>query len=273
MEPGEARSVRRPTARVLAGLLLLLPTACASRPYIDRAVMAERGTAARNEGVAQAYLPGCPDMLEFAVPGRPDLTGQRAIGPDGRVECGPLGRVRVEGLTGDEIAARVAELAGLPPERVNVRIAAFRSQQVYVIGQVMGQQRAVPYQGPETVLDLLKRAGGVTSGAAPQSVYVVRSRVAEGGRPEVFHVDLQAVVSGNDAQTNVRLLPFDQVIVGESRRSSLEKCLPPWLRPAYAALAGMRRVPGRKPAPQGADLERTWAGRAAPGGTFRGTAE
>src|SRR5262245_17243031 len=120
MEPGEARSVRPLAGRLLTGLLLLLPTACASRPYIDRAVMAERGTAVRNEGVAQAYLPGCPDVLEFAVVGRPDLTGQREIGPDGRVECGPLGRVRVEGLTGDEIALRVAELAGLAPERVKV---------------------------------------------------------------------------------------------------------------------------------------------------------
>ena len=252
--------------RLAAALLLLLPAACANRPYLDRALMTERGGPGRSEGVVEAYRPGCPDVLDLTVAGRPDLTGPRTLGPDGRIDLGALGRVRVEGLPVEEIAARVAEQGGLPPERVRVRVAEFHSQQVYLIGQVMGQQRAVPYQGPETVLDLLQRTGGVTAGASPESVYVVRSRVAEGGRPEVFHIDLAAVVSGRDAQTNVRVQPFDQVFVGESRRSSLEKCLPPWLRPTYGALSGLRRPPAEGPG-------RAWAGRPAGAGTYRGAAE
>lgn len=266
MEPGEDRLYRWLATRLALLVPLLLPTGCANRPYLDRALMAERGSALRNEGVAGTYRPGCPDVLEFTVAGRPDLTGQREIGPDGRVELGPLGRVRIEGLPLEEIGPRVAQEGGLSPERVQVRVVDFRSQPVYLIGQVMGQQRAVPYMGPETVLDLLKRAGGITPGAAPESVYVVRSRVAEGGRPEVFHIDLRAVVSGRDAQTNIRVEPFDQVFVGESRRSSLERCLPPWLRPTYEALCGLRRTPRRGP-------ERLWAGRAAAERTFRGTSD
>lgn len=258
----------------MAWLLLLLVGCAGRRPYLDRAISAERGAAARNQGVAHAYQPGCPDLLEFQVAGRPDLTGTREIGPDGRVELGPLGRVRVEGLSVAEIGARVAEQAGLGLERVRVQVTDFRSQQVYVIGEVMGQQRAVPYQGPETVLDLLKRAGGVTAGAAPESVYVVRSRVAEGGRPEVFHVDLHAAVSGGDPKSNVRLMPFDQVFVGESRRSALEKCMPPWLRPTYEALAGLRRAPSQRTAePPARSTERAWAERAPTRATYRGTVD
>ena len=275
MEPGEVRLYPRTTGHVTAALLLMLPLACANRPYLDRAMMVERGTPARNEGVAEAFRPGCPDVLEFTSTGRPDLTGKREIGPDGRIDMGALGRVRVEGLTLEELAARVASEAGLPPERVQVRVVEFRSQQVYVIGQVVGQQQAVAYQGPETVLDLLKRVGGVTPGAAPESVYVVRSRVAEGGRPEVFHIDLESVVSGRDPQTNIRLLPFDQVYVGESRRSSLEKCLPHWLRPAYVAMAGLRRAgPHRTAEAQARDAHKqAWVSGQRTAAAFRGTAE
>jgi protein involved in polysaccharide export with SLBB domain len=125
---------------------------------------------------------------------------------------------------------------------VHVRIAEFRSQQLFLVGQVVGLQRAVPYQGPETVLELLQRAGGITPGASPEDVDVVRSRLAEGKQPEVFHVDLRAIVLRHDAQTNLRLQPFDQVFVGESEESCLGKCMPPWLRPLYEAVCGLRRV-------------------------------
>ena len=37
----------------------------------------------------------------------------------------------------------------------------------------------------------------------------------------------------DDWKTNVRLQPFDQVYIGRSHRCSLERCLPPWLRPLY----------------------------------------
>src|SRR5262249_11528693 len=123
MEPGEGRLYRWLASRLGAALLLLLPAACANRPYLDRALMAERGSGARNEGVAAAYRVGCPDVLELGVAGRPDLSGPHEVGPDGRVELGPLGRVRVEGLTPEEVAAQVADQAGLPPERVRVRVA------------------------------------------------------------------------------------------------------------------------------------------------------
>ena len=38
------------------------------------------------------------------------------------------------------------------------------------------------------------------------------------------------------AQTNLRLQPFDQIHVGETRQARVERCIPPWLRPVYQAL-------------------------------------
>jgi polysaccharide export outer membrane protein len=216
--------------------------------------MADRGGATRSEGVAGHYLVGCPDVLAVEVPGRPDLSGRYTVGPDGRIDLELLGRPRVEGRSPPEIAALLAGQAGLTPTEVRVGVAAYQSQQVYLFGQVTGLQRAVPYQGQETVLDLLRRTGGITPGAAPGEVYVVRTRVAEGQRPEAFHVDLRAIIQNHDERTNIRLRPFDQVHVGETRQARVERSIPLWLRPFHQAFwdtrpqeseAGRRRTEDR----------------------------
>jgi hypothetical protein len=53
---------------------------------------------------------------------------------------------------------------------------------------------------------------------------------------------LQAILLRHDAGTNIYLRPQDQIYVGETREFSLSKCIPPWLRPIYETLCGMRRA-------------------------------
>jgi protein involved in polysaccharide export with SLBB domain len=192
-----------------------------------------------NAGAADHYQVACPDVLSWSIDGQPDLTGQQAIGADGRIDLGPLGRLRVEGHTLAEIAPLLAEQAQVPTEEVHVQVAEFHSQQLYLFGEVTGTQRAVAYRGQETLLELLRRTGGITPGAAPNEVYVVRSRIAEGQQPTVFRIDLQSIVMNQDATTNIHLQPFDQVYVGETKQSSLKKCVPPCLCPLYKALCGL----------------------------------
>src|SRR5262249_14328614 len=243
MEPGKDGTSegnrRGPLARGAPGLWLwLLSGGALGQPHLDQVWLADRGTAARNRGVAECYLVQCPDVLEVSVADRPDLTGHQAVGPDGRIDLGAEGRLRVEGQTVPEIARRVAREAGIQPAAVRVRVAEFNSQHIYLFGEGIGGQRAGPYQGPETVLDLLQRIGGISPGAAPNDVYVVRSRVVEDRPPEVFHINLRAILLNKDQHTNLRLQPFDQVFIGETWQASLQKCIPPCLRPLYEALCG-----------------------------------
>ncbi len=229
---------------LLCAIALFFLTGCLSAPrHVDKSLMAERGATIRNDGVAEHYLIGCPDILEVTVASRPDLSCRCKVRPDGCVDLGSLGRLRLEGRTAPAATAALAEALDLPPEYVDVRVAEFRSACVYLFGEVNGLQRSVPYCGQETVLDLLQRVGGITPGAAPEEVYVVRSRVLDGERPEVFHINLRAIVVNHDDKTNMRLEPFDQVYVGATRRARFEKCIPPWLRPLFHALCGQLPTP------------------------------
>ena len=60
------------------------------------------------------------------------------MGPDGCIGLGSLGRLRVEGRTAPEIAQLLATGLGVPPDAVRVRVAGYRSQHLFLIGQVVG---------------------------------------------------------------------------------------------------------------------------------------
>lgn len=208
--------------------------------------MAEKGTLGRNQGVAEQYTLHCPDILVISVANHPELTGLRPVGPDGRIDIGELGRLRVESRTLPETQELVAAVAGEYPERVQVSVTEYNSQQVYLFGPGITPQRSVPYRGQETVVDLLQRIGGIRPGAAPNHVYVVRPHVSEGKTPEVFHVDLNGILARKDEKTNLRLQPFDEIHVGETRQASFEKYIPPLFRPLYESMCGLSRKWGEK---------------------------
>jgi protein involved in polysaccharide export with SLBB domain len=247
MKPGKARSswklcsakrFLRQSGRCAIGLVFLLAGCQSLRPNVDRNLMADPGRGQGSFGVAERYIVECPDLLDITIVRYPGLSGLHPVGVDGRVDLEPTGRPRVEGKTVEEIAHEIADHVGVPADQVSVRVKEYHGQCVFLFGEVIGLQRAVPYQGQETVVELLRRTGGITAGAAPRECYVIRTHVDDATRPEVYHVDLQAIVTEHDERTNLRLQPFDQVHVGGTRRACLEKCVPPWLRPLYERLCG-----------------------------------
>ena len=221
---------------VLALALGLSPGCAAERTRLEHALLSDRDPAAHGADVEGSYVVHCPDSVEVD-PG--DGKGA-VIAADGRISLADGTRLHVDGLSTAEIAQAAATRLGLSAEQVHVQVVGYNSQQIYLFGEVAGRERAVPYEGSETVLDLLQRVGGVAPGAAVRDVQVVRSHVADGSAPELFQVDLEAILLRHDQKTNIRLEPFDQIYIGQSRRSSLKTCIPPWLRPLYEKVCGIR---------------------------------
>jgi polysaccharide biosynthesis/export protein len=237
-------------ASVLLALPLLHAAGCAlDRAAVEKNLMAQP-SAQSGEAVAERYRVACPDIIELEIAQRPEFTGRYEIGADGRINLGDYGNPRIEGRMLPEVAQLIGAETGVSPLSVQVRVIEFRSQHVLLFGEVAGQQRSVSYRGQETVLDLLQRVGGITPGAAPDDVYVVRPHLGDNRRPEVFRVDLNAIVMKQDQRTNIRVLPFDQVYVGETRQAKVEKAIPPWLRLISQAIWDTKpKTPTREPTP------------------------
>jgi polysaccharide biosynthesis/export protein len=227
---------------LLTPLLALLGGCGSDRGQITQGVLARRPPPAHLLQVAATYHARCPDVLEVDIAGLPQYSGAKRIGPEGRIDLGDAGQPQIDGETTPEIVRTVAESVGISPEQVRVAVAEYNSQYLYLFGPAAGIQRAVPYHGPETVLDLLHRVGGLPNSAAVRDITVIRPHVAAGKRPEVFHIDLAAIVLRNDPETNILLEPFDQVHIGQSRRASFSDSLPPWLRPVFNRLSGMNHI-------------------------------
>jgi protein involved in polysaccharide export with SLBB domain len=239
MTPAQGRSLG--WIAVLA-LICGLQAGCGiGKDQVDQSLLAHRPPEGSPARLAELYVVRFPDVLDVRIADQPALSGERPLAVDGRIDVAPGEGLRVEGKMVRGIARALADQLNLPVEDVQVSVSGFNSQRLFLQGEVKGETRAVPYVGAETVLDMLQRVGGITSGAVPTDIQVVRAHVAEGRPPEVFNVDLDAILIRNDNETNIKLQPFDQVYVGQSRRSSIKESLPPWLRPAFGKLFGLSR--------------------------------
>jgi protein involved in polysaccharide export with SLBB domain len=241
----EARTARAEWGRcgvaLGAALAALVAAGCSDSQFLRQTCPppADPKAAAEAPAPAAAYQVGCPDVLQITFADHPEWDALAVVDVDGRLPLPHPGNPRVDGLTLEQIRADLAALAGCPPDRVRVALAAPRRGRVVVYGPVRGRARVVPYQGPEPVIDFLKRIGGLPPGSKLNQVYVIRPNVAVAARPQVFRVDVAAVLVDGDARTNVPLRADDQVYVGETRQSSLSRLMPDWLGTVYRRISGL----------------------------------
>jgi protein involved in polysaccharide export with SLBB domain len=234
----EARRLA-PLWRLAAPCLLL--AGCTDAKFLHRECPQPTDLAAAASMVAPdpRYRVGCPDVLDISFADRPEWDSYVAIDLDGCVPLAESCQPRVEGLTLEEVRRELAQSAGTTPDRVSVSLASPRSAHIFLNGPVRGRTRVVPYQGPEPVIDFLKRIGGLPPGSKLNQVYVIRPHVATGQPPEIFRVDVPAVLIDNNPATNVELRPSDQVYIGETRGSTFSRILPHWLGTAYRRVVGL----------------------------------
>jgi RNA polymerase sigma factor (sigma-70 family) len=189
------------------------------------------------------YVVDPPDLVHIQVFGtlpKEGLDGNHLVGPDGRMELGPYGRVFAEGMTVDEIKERIVDrlrayfsdeelgLRARNDERENVafffrdttalsvQVSGYNSKVYYVQGQVAAPGR-LPCTGNNTVLDALTYAGGVLSDQENVSIQLVRPSANPGEKANILDIDLKAIIDG-DQTTNYPVLPFDRIVVRSNQK-------------------------------------------------------
>lgn len=169
------------------------------------------------------YVIGPQDVLAITVFDHADLSGEYEVERDGTFTFPLIGQVKASDLTLQTVELTITELLAdgyLRTPQVDIAVAQYRSQQVFVIGEVRSPG-TIPFTGQMTLIEALARAGSATSSAGNE-VLVVRSG---GGRSEaadpaddddpeneVIRVDLSELQQGVLAR-NVRLKAGDTVVV------------------------------------------------------------
>ena len=153
------------------------------------------------------YIVGPPDVLSITVWGESALSGKFTVGADGDISFPLVGRVKVAGMTvraiEADLRARLAE-GLLKNPQVTVEVAEYRSQRVFVIGEVQ-TPGPIPLTGSTTLLDVLARAGALSDRAGGELLLL---------RPDSPSRDAGPVLPGAPGVTEVRRIDIQELLVG-----------------------------------------------------------
>lgn len=161
------------------------------------------------------YQVGPQDVLAITVFNEPELSGRFTIDSDGALTFPLIGRVAVEGQSLRQIQDTLTRLLGdgfLINPQVSVEIQDYRSQNVYVLGEVRSPG-IYTLAGNMTLIEVLVQAGSTTQ-AAGNEVQIVRAKgERKVGGPvlpqddadvEVTYVDLRDIQSGRLSEVSLR---------------------------------------------------------------------
>ena len=168
------------------------------------------------------YLVGPRDVLKITVWGHPELTipaGQfrdaaqagNLVGEDGTFFFPYAGVVQAEGRTVEEIREELTEKLSKYIEKVqlDVRVAEYRSQRVYVVGEIANPGVYLVQDIPLTVLEAINRAGGANPESDLRNITLTRKEKA-------YSINLLSLYEGGDLSQNVLLQHGDVLNVPDN---------------------------------------------------------
>ncbi len=188
-----------------------------ARPGV--ASLTARGDKSPSVPVDYDYRIGRGDVLNVIVYDHPELTipagsersaeeSGNVVHSDGTIFYPYVGQIKVAGRTVKEVRSEIQRrLSGYIAEpQVDVKVAAFNAQKVYVTGQVTKPGVFPVTNVPLHVLDVLSEAGGLTETANWHDVILSRDG-------SDMHVSAFDMLSNGDIAQNVQLRDGDVIHV------------------------------------------------------------
>src|SRR5205814_1588368 len=145
------------------------------------------------------YIVGPQDVLTITSYDQADLSGKFAVEADGTFTYPLIGRFKAGGLTlratEEGLKKRLKDDGYFNNPQITVAVEQYRSQKVFVVGEVRSPGAYALQQRTTTVLQALSLAGGVTDRGSTSRIRIVR--IVDGQKKEL-RVTLGDVIKAGD---------------------------------------------------------------------------
>ncbi len=160
------------------------------------------------------------DLVHISVQGEPDVSVDRRVDGDGRINVPLLGDITVRDLSIAEAQKLISEryVAGeifIRPEVV-INVVEYSPKEIMVLGQVSTQGKVSfpPEVGSISIVEAITKAGGFTRIGKADGVRVTRK--GKEGAEQSFTVNVEKLIGGRaDPGDSFFLQPGDVVFVPE----------------------------------------------------------
>jgi polysaccharide export outer membrane protein len=194
--------------RVKLPLLLILTLTAGSLQAQEREAPPQVSSPSA-QTAGDTYRIGLQDELTITVFDEPDLSTNYRVDSDGAISFPLVGHVQAAGATIAELQQRLASMLAsgfIRNPQVRVEVNQYKSQFVYVIGEVRAPGKITMTGTRMTLLEALALAGSPTAGASNEVIVVHPAKPGlaqadsntEGTRITVNRKDLELGKAGHD---------------------------------------------------------------------------
>jgi polysaccharide export outer membrane protein len=172
----------------------------------------------------EGYTIGPGDVLLIRVWGDEDLTRSAVVSPEGSFQFPLIGKVNAAGRSVDElrmtITKRLADGYLIDPQ-VEVVIKEYKSQKVYVLGEVV-RPGTYALDSRASLIEIISEAGGLGKDAG-DAAEIVRGRKGwtkdkplrpdHEGVGQIIHVDIRGLLGGTIENESIEIKHGDTIFV------------------------------------------------------------
>jgi len=172
------------------------------------------------EKISPNYRVGPQDMIEITVFGHDEWNRSVRVSEEGKIPFPFIGEIDINGLTRLEIEKKLKTAIDerlLVNAQVIVFIKEFHSQKISLFGAV-GNQGQYELEGPETLLSLLSKAGGMTENAG-EDILVIRQLPDKTTRS--LKISIHDLMMNGDPALDIPLQTNDKINVPKAEMVKL----------------------------------------------------
>lgn len=192
------------------------------------------------------YILGPSDEVSVTIWRHDDLNTTTQVTPNGMLILPLIGEIKAGGVSILRVKEdiRKALFEYIIDPKVTVQIKSYRSQKVFVLGEVR-RPGVFTLDNVQTIVDAVSGAGGFTNDAEQRNVLIIRGDL---DKPKLICLNLKKVLKEGDLSNNVSLQKGDIVYVPTSMIANIDRFfqrLYNILRPFIEATVGAALISDR----------------------------